>query len=216
MRNDYYSNSKDYINRWVISYADFITMLLALFMVMWAINGMDLNKAKQAQKEMQQAFSTAQVQPNTLNATEQDKIIEKLSENNDIKSKTKLLKGEKGAIIRINDKMLFAPGSAIIKPEVVSTLDNIADELVKLDNQIIIEGHTDSSPINNTQFPSNWELSTARATNIIKYLITQKGLSPKKLSAIGYGEYEPIAPNTTIEGKAMNRRVDIIILDKKK
>ena len=227
MRNDYYSNSKDYLNRWVVSYADFVTMLLALFMVMWAVSGMDHNKIKNTNKSVENVFASVsnstmnEVNKKSIDAvpsspesslSEQDLILSKLEKNEVIKSKTKLLKSSKGAIIRLNDKMLFAPGSAIIKPEVLGTLDSIASELKSIDNYVIIEGHTDSSPIKTTQFPSNWELSPARATNIINYLITKKDLNPKRLSAVGYGEYMPIAPNTTYEGKTQNRRVDIIIL----
>lgn len=223
MRNDYYSNSKDYINRWVVSYADLVTMLLALFMVLWAMGVMDNNKIKTTIKNVK--FSQNAVSKNTrfntqnnenVKMSEQEKILEILEKNPTLKNKTKLLKGEKGAIIRLNDKMLFGEGSAIIKPDVLSTLDNIATELKTINNFIIIEGHTDSTPINTQQFPSNWELSTARATNIINYLVKKDGLSPKKLSAVGYGEYMPIAPNTSYEGKTQNRRVDIIILSSDK
>lgn len=224
MRNDYYSYSKDYLNRWVVSYADFVTMLLALFMVMWALSGAHNGKINSTTKSVQKAFktTTTTAQTNNLNGSvptklsEQDIILKKLSQNQTLKNKTKLLKGDKGAIIRLNDKMLFSAGSAIIKPDVLSTLDDIAAELKTLNNHIIIEGHTDSTPINTTQFPSNWELSTARATNIINYLVSKQGLSPQKLSAVGYGEYMPIAPNTSYEGKSQNRRVDIIILSSDK
>lgn len=225
MRNDYYSNSKDYINRWVVSYADFVTMLLALFMVLWAMGGMSNDKIKTTNKSVEKVFASSSVSTNPnistqkasdVGLSEQDKILKILEKNPTLKNKTKLLKGSKGAIIRLNDKMLFSQGSAIIKPDVLSTLDNIAAELKTLDNFIIIEGHTDSTPISNKQFPSNWELSTARATNIINYLVKKDGLTPKKLSAVGYGEYMPIAPNTSYEGKTQNRRVDIIILSSDK
>lgn len=239
MRNDYYSNSKDYLNRWVISYADFVTMLLALFMVMWAVSGMGHGKLLSTQQNMQQKFlskstvyhNNVKISENTqipqqnnqdsvltaaTGLSEQDKILKMLEKNPTLNSKTKLLKSNRGAIIRLNDKMLFSAGSAIIKEDVLSTLDTIAEQLAKLDNYIIIEGHTDSTPIHTAQFPSNWELSTARATNIINYLVKTDKLSPKRLSAVGYGEYVPIAPNTTFEGKTLNRRVDIIILSSDK
>ncbi len=226
MRNDYYSYSKDYLNRWVVSYADFVTMLLALFMVMWALSGTHHDKIDSTNKSVQKVFNASnakaeKTQTNnfkeaTEERSEQDIIIEKLSKNQTLTKNTTVLKGDKGAIIRINDKMLFSAGSAIIKPDVLSTLDNIADELKTLNNNILIEGHTDSTPITTQQFPSNWELSTARATNIINYLVSKKGLNPQKMSAVGYGEYMPIAPNTSYEGKSQNRRVDIIILSSDK
>ncbi len=220
MKNDYYSYSKDYLNRWVVSYADFVTMLLALFMVLWAVSGSGHQNVANTVNSVKSVFGLTSESPtqsldshkNIPTQSEQDKILKELNNNELIKSNTILLKSSRGAIIRLNDKMLFTQGSAIIKPEVLATLDSIASELKKMDNYVIIEGHTDSTPIKTTQFPSNWELSTARATNIISYLIAQKGLNPKRLSAVGYGEYVPIAPNTTYEGKSQNRRVDIIIL----
>ncbi len=209
MKNDYYSYSKDYINRWVVSYADFITMLLALFMVLWAISGNNIKKMNpELIKENFKQEST------NIVTNEQNEVIKELSKNKEITENAKILKSDRGVILRFNDKMLFAAGSAIIKPEMLPVLDKVAKELKKLDKKVIIEGHTDSTPISTAQYPTNWELSTARATNIIKYLITEKGLNPQKMSAVGYGEYKPIAPNTTYEGKTLNRRVDIIILDK--
>ena len=96
-------------------------------------------------------------------------------------------------------------------------MDKISVSLARFQNPILIEGHTDSMPIRNEKFPSNWELSTARATNIIKYLTETHKFSPNRLSAVGYGEYMPIAENTSPQGRAKNRRVDIIVLstDKK-
>ena len=208
MKNDYYSYSKDYINRWVVSYADFITMLLALFMVLWAISGNNIKKMNpELIKENFKQEST------NIVTNEQNEVIKELSKNKEITENAKILKSDRGVILRFNDKMLFTAGSAIIKPEMLPVLDKVAKELKKLDKKVIIEGHTDSTPISTAQYPTNWELSTARATNIIKYLITEKGLDPQKMSAVGYGEYKPIAPNTTYEGKTLNRRVDIIILD---
>ena len=136
----------------------------------------------------------------------------------DINTETsiKVLRTNKGIVIRLNDTMLFDPGSDIIKAEAIATLEKIADSVAKFQNPIVIEGHTDSMPIMTSRFPSNWELSTARATNIIKYLIQQKKLPPRRLSAVGYGEYMPIEDNNTPQGRAKNRRVDIIVLSSDK
>lgn len=214
MRNDYYVNSKDYINRWVVSYADFVTMLLALFMVMYAALRIDNQKLSEFQTKMQQTFA------NKTNVTKYQAInskssVEKLLKDNLASSKSiKLLKSDKGLIIRVNNKVLFDEGSASIKPEAEKTLNEIMKVLTKIDNPVIIEGHTDSIPIKNTKFPSNWELSTARSTNIISYMMKHGKISPKRLCAVGYGEYMPTADNTTISGRILNRRVDIIVLEK--
>jgi len=208
MRNDYYSNSKDYINRWVVSYADFVTMLLALFMVMFAVSRVDKpafasidNVTKYQAKGQVNAMKNANV--------------EKLLQKNISQSKSiKLLKSDKGLIIRVNSRMLFDEGSAVIKKDALKSLNEIIKVLTKIDNPVIIEGHTDSTPIKNAQFPSNWELSTARATNIISYMMRTGNISPKRLCAVGYGEYMPISNNTSNNGRILNRRVDIIVLEK--
>lgn len=209
MRNDYYTNSKDYINRWVVSYADFVTMLLALFMVMYAVLRLDNQKLVQFQVKMRQTFTNQNVTKYQANN------VEKILKDNLAQTKSvKLIKSEKGLVIRVNNKVLFDEGSASIKPEAEKTLDEIAKVLTKIDNPVIIEGHTDSIPIQNEKYPSNWELSTARSTNIISYMVKNGGLSPKRLRAVGYGEYMPIADNLSINGRMLNRRVDIIVLEK--
>ena len=221
MRNDYYTNSKDYINRWVVSYADFVTMLLALFMVMYAVLRLDNQRLTEFQNKMHETFSEVKIENVTkyqanskINSPSKVKI-EKLLQDNISQSKSvKLLKSDKGLIIRVNNTLLFDKGSAQIKDNAQKTLDEIAKVLTKIDNPVIIEGHTDSTPIKNVKYPSNWELSTARATNIISYVMKNGRISPKRLCAVGYGEYMPVADNTTISGRMLNRRVDIIVLDK--
>lgn len=213
MRNDYYTNSKDYINRWVVSYADFVTMLLALFIVMYAVSRLDNQKLVDFQNKMQKTFSG---QPNvTKYQAEKQAQVEKIIRENLSQSKSvKLLKSDKGLIIRVNNKVLFDEGSAEIKPQAQKTLDEITKALTKIKNPVIIEGHTDSTPIKNAKYPSNWELSTARSTNIISYIMKHSKVSPKRLCAVGYGEYMPTGDNTTISGRNLNRRVDIIVLEK--
>lgn len=119
---------------------------------------------------------------------------------------------ERGLVIRVLESTLFELGSADIKPEARQTLDLIATQLVEVPNQIRIEGHTDNLPISTARFPSNWELSTARASSVVRYLITNHGLPPDQVSALGFGEYRPLVPNDTPQNRARNRRVDIVIL----
>ncbi len=106
----------------------------------------------------------------------------------------------------------FKSGSAQMKSVSLGTFDRIADLLRKREYRLRIEGHTDNSPIHTAQFPSNWELSTARATEIVRLLIVRDGFAPTRLSAGGFAEYQPVASNRTAEGRGINRRVDIIIL----
>lgn len=253
MKNDYYSNSNDYINRWVISYADFVTMLLALFMIMFATNNLGEAQIKDVNKSIQKVFSAKTLETKEIpqeNATsvenvknvetkkesttllenngetilegqngilDAQKIMEQINQDFKADMSIKVLKSDRGVVIRLNDTMLFDAGSVIIKPEAMTTLSHLALSLNKFQNPIVIEGHTDSMPISSEKYPSNWELSTARATNIIKYLIGNHHFPPSRLSAVGYGEYMPVEKNDTPQGRAKNRRVDIIILstDKK-
>ena len=249
MNNDYYSNSQDYINRWVISYADFVTMLLALFMVMFATSSMGDLKVKDVNKSIQKVFNAQSVTTNTKDTenvknveTQQDpqstfdntgktildgnngildtetvlQKMKQLENDTELQTSVKVLKTDRGVVIRLNDTMLFDTGSAIIKPQAKATLDKISSLLASFENPVLIEGHTDSMPIRTEKYPSNWELSTARATNIIKYLTQAHKFPPSRLSAVGYGEYMPVEQNTTPQGRAKNRRVDIIVLSSDK
>jgi chemotaxis protein MotB len=126
--------------------------------------------------------------------------------------KVKLTLDSRGLVISLKDTEFFDSGSASVRQWSLPLLNDIANSISNYSNAIRIEGHTDNVPINTPSFPSNWELSTARATNIVQYLISRHGFSPEKLSAIGYGEYRPIADNSTEEGKQKNRRVDVVIL----
>ena len=223
MRNDYYTNSKDYINRWVVSYADFVTMLLALFMVMYAVTQIDNQKLNSFQDKMAKTFSgnsnaeyVTKYQANSVQTNPYGtETIEKLFKDNLSQTKSiDLVNDPRGLIIRVNSNKIFDEGSATIKPPAKETITEIVKVLTKIDNPVIIEGHTDSVPIKNAKFPSNWELSTARATNIISFVMKTGKISPKRLCAVGYGEYMPIGDNTSISGRMLNRRVDIIVLEK--
>lgn len=228
MRKDYYENSKDYINRWVISYADFVTMLLALFMVLFALSNLDKGQTEHLKKSLQNTFVREEVKdgyaeekaeivmnPNHDKQTgflPPDELINVINKGYNFDSVIKIFEEPRGITIRINDKMIFDSGSAIIKPTAQNSLDKVAEFLQTIKNPVIIEGHTDSNPMHSLQYPSNWELSTARATNIIKYLSSKHNIDPARMSAVGYGENMPIMPNDTEQGRIANRRVDIVIL----
>ncbi|MBW2451444.1 MAG: OmpA family protein [Deltaproteobacteria bacterium] len=118
--------------------------------------------------------------------------------------------------VNVVDQILFDSGQADLKPEGVNVLQRIGDILkTAVDKEVQVEGHTDNIPIKGSlaeTFPSNWELSTARATNVLHFLQEQVGISGERLSAVGYGEYRPVASNRTIEGRALNRRIQIVLL----
>lgn len=211
MRNDYYSNSKDYINRWVVSYADLVTMLLALFIVLFSIS----QNVTKYQAKIIKDNNVLVPESITMAEIQNLESLKELFEKNLVKSEDiKFFKDSRGLVIRLNNSVLFDEGSAIIKTEAYKTIDDIIQTISTIDNNIIVEGHTDSTPIHNKTYASNWELSTARATNIISYMLKTGKINPKRLSAAGYGEHMPVAENTSSGGRLLNRRVDIIILKK--
>ncbi|HVI40686.1 MAG TPA: OmpA family protein, partial [Anaerovoracaceae bacterium] len=122
---------------------------------------------------------------------------------------------KRGLVISFNNAIIFESGSAEIKKENEDTLLEVADMIHIMDNYIRIEGHTDNVPMNSAEYPSNWDLSAARAANVVRLFTTKTNLSPEKLIAVGYGEYRPVEDNSTEEGRAKNRRIDIIVLNEK-
>jgi chemotaxis protein MotB len=119
-----------------------------------------------------------------------------------------------GLVISLREAGFFESGSGQMKQESQGAFDRIAELLRKRRCRLRIEGHTDNVPIHTSRFSSNWELSTTRATEVIRLLIVRDGFDPHRLGAAGYGEFHPVASNSTKEGRTMNRRVDIVILGK--
>ncbi|MEW5694299.1 MAG: OmpA family protein [Candidatus Hydrogenedentota bacterium] len=140
-----------------------------------------------------------------------EKELEKYAKTGDVT----IFKTDEGITVRFPDRVFFDSGKAVIKPEGKEVLDKVINVIKKFqEREIRIEGHTDNVPINTYLFPSNWELSTGRSVVVLRYLVEKGGVSPLKVSAIGYGEYHPITTNDTDEGRAKNRRVDIIFISK--
>ena len=141
----------------------------------------------------------------------QAQLEEYIRENNlDAELSTEMR--EEGLMIRIKEHALFPSGSADLVPESQRIGPLVAGLLAQVPERVLVSGHTDNDPISNEQFPSNWELSSVRAMTFMKYLLSiNSNLNPARFSAIGYGEYRPIAPNDTPENKQQNRRVEILI-----
>ena len=223
--------------RWVVSYADFITLLFALFTTLYAISTMDAQRAKQMVHSIEQSFDAKIFDPGSKQLAldhgpngngdafskkiilsreamqSLQKSIEAILGLDEMKSSVHVSLDPRGLIISLGEGGFFDSGSEKIKPEGRMLLNRIANKLISTGNMMRIEGHTDTDPIQTSKFPSNWELSTMRAREIQKYLIEEFGFRDEKLSLAGYGEYRPVAPNDSPEGKARNRRVDIVILD---
>lgn len=224
---------------WLLPYSDLMTLLLALFIALFAISQTDQKKVS----ELSQAFSSAfnmggpsffsQMGPNPGRQAEmpsdedkgnsayiqenqqleevQKKMQEYIDENSlDDQLSTEL--SEEGLMIRIKERALFPSGSAQLAGQAQSIAPVVAGLLSSIPERVVISGHTDNVPINSAQFPSNWELSSARALTFMKFLLAQNSsLNPARFSAIGYSEYRPLADNSTEEGRQRNRRVEIFI-----
>ena len=213
-------------DRWLVSYADFITLLFAFFTTMYAISQVDDGKLKIFTGSMRSAFKSSEQQSITpvieglVPVTPEMASVEHELRGaiNALKSKEdiEINRDERGLVLSIGDNVLFDVGRAAVRPDAESSIAAVAAVLQKIPNPIVIEGHTDNLPLHDPRSPyaSNWELSTARATQVLDHLLRLYHLPPERLSASGYAEFRPKATNATPEGRARNRRVDVIILGK--
>lgn len=200
-------------DRWLLSYADLVTLLLALFIVMYAAS--DHERAKQVASSFNSQNSGGEgiLPENNSLEDKTDKFEQKLTANPVLISKTKMRQTSRGFVVSLSEAGFFAPGDAAVSNEAEQVINEISDSLKKSKLNIRVEGHTDSTPISNSRYPSNWELSTARAASVLLKL-TENGIAPERLSAAGYGGFQPVADNSTPEGRAQNRRVDVVILNR--
>ena len=219
--------------RWLVSYADFITLLFAFFVVMYAVSSVNEGKYKTLSDSLVHAFTNhkpiGHLSVIELPLEKRKEVVvkdpPKIKEHirtyvkvaNAI-SMAKMPEGvtvkstKRGLNIRIKEDALFASGSASLRPEVQELLDLIADLVKPLPNLISIEGHTDSLPVHTAVFPSNWELSASRATVLVRYFTEIHDVSPERFSATSFAGYRPLAKNDTAKGRAANRRVEIVVL----
>jgi len=228
--------------RWLVSYADFITLLFAFFVVMFASSQSDKAKMASLAVSMQTAFKDNAIfmahsdkpplddqAPISPPAASQNNIVPSSSEQqleaqqlkdelqsavaNDILDDSVSIRDTSaGLIISLSEAGFFDSGSAEIRKQALPTLTKLALALVKAPNNIRVEGHTDDRPIHSAQFDSNWELSTMRATRIARFFMNAPLADPARFSAAGYAQFHPVASNDTEEGRAKNRRVDIVLL----
>lgn len=198
-------------DRWLLSYADLITLLLALFIVLFAAADRE-RAAKIAGFLAGPNEAGSGILPGGESFDRQPEIFELI--NDPLLSRTtKMRQTPEGLVVSLSEAGFFSPGESDIGEYVRDTLGEIAIKLRKSGHRIRIEGHTDSIPIKNDRFSSNWELSTARASSVLEFLI-ERGISPERLSAAGYGGFQPVADNESAEGRMLNRRVDIVVLNR--
>jgi len=212
---------------WMVTYGDMMSLLLTFFVLIVSFSSIQESKFDKAMGSLKAALgvmkgSTGAHQQiqffKRTQETTKDELIEqvlnmkaKLADEN-LQDEVKVTLTEKGAHIIIADPLLFDTGSDKLKSQVVPALDIVADMIRETKGtEVIVEGHTDNVPIHNERFPSNWELSAARALSVVKYLAFRGKLDPARFAATGYGEYRPVKPNDSPENRAKNRRVEIYV-----
>jgi chemotaxis protein MotB len=222
--------------RWVISYADLVTLLLGFFIILFASAQIDQEKFHELSFAFKEAFNVdvkkggdgttpvfeggLGLVPGGNAATRAQPDIKLIRSSLDEQlgldglstSSVDVIRDAQGIVIRVSDRLLFEPASAELNPEALPLLRAVAGVLRGLGSDVRVEGHTDNVPVLSERYPTNWELSSARATTVLRYLIEEGGLDPRRLVAAGYGEYRPVASNTTPEGRALNRRADIVLV----
>jgi len=210
---------------WYLSYGDMVTQLLCFFVLLFSMSTIDIAKLRKIVEYFRAKGGLESIMEGTkeiINENPPTEEIEKLKKvKKELEKKIKEMKiedyvevilEEKGLIIRFTEPILFDKGSADLKPKLFPLLKEIAFIVKNIPNNIRIEGYTCDLPINTPKYPSNWELSTARAINVAKFLINQK-IQPPRIYVVGYGEFNPLYPNTNEENRRKNRRVDLIILN---
>ncbi len=233
--------------RWLVSYADFITLLFATFTALYALSKADASKAKAVADGMREAFGVSGAKMVNMEALDVNGIpsdksrlptgngnenappaatkeagkpefdeikkqVEEFLMTKGMLNKVSVDQTERGLVVSLKEGGIFESGNAEIKPEAYKILEELATKITSYRNPVRIEGHTDNVPIHSRTYPTNWELSSARATNMVRVLTEKFRVPAGKLSASGYGDSRPKTSNDTPAGRARNRRVDIVIL----
>ncbi|KXS49957.1 chemotaxis protein MotB [Halanaerobium congolense] len=217
---------------WMTTFGDMMTLLLVFFVLLYSFSSMDVEKFRGFISALQNQLGvldggqtiTPDVNIDAGNIGEDfaqapeniQQIMQELDnyiESNNLGDKVNVENKRKGLVISLTGEILYELGKADIREQGKEVLAIISNILIDIPNDIMIEGHTDDLPIRTDEFPSNWELSTARAVNVIKFLIEERNFNPARLSAAGYSEYRPVANNNTAEGRAKNRRVEVVVLN---
>ncbi len=223
--------------RWVISYADLVTLLFGFFILLYATADQNIAKFESLARGLSDAFNvpvneglddgtplfdggTGIVpggQDNREALIEDDLLfvrnfIEQRSIAEGLVGKIVVSQETDGISIRLADNLIFPTASADLRPEALPLLDIAAAVVNELGREVRVEGHTDNVPVTTDRYPSNWELSSARATAVLRYVVDEGAADPAMIFAAGYGEHRPVASNLTPEGRALNRRADLVIL----
>lgn len=220
--------------RWLLSYADMITLLMAFFIMLYSMSILNLNKFREVAISIRSGFGgmvegqgksvlgssgqfsirpspvpgdTAGVPPEAV--AKLTKFVQKMK----LEKSVKLRMDERGLVITlVTDKIVFERGRSYLSPEAALIIDGLAESLKDIPNFLRVEGHTCDLRVSSSKYPSNWELSTTRATTVVRHLIEKNGIPAHRLSAAGYADSKPLVPNNSEKNRSLNRRVDIVVL----
>jgi chemotaxis protein MotB len=228
--------------RWLVSYADFITLLFAFFVMLYAHSNMNKAMAQQISESFRDAMAQGRLTQTltkllgaqgaaargqaprrteekppasaaTVELLPSLKYLNRQLESEIAAGRLDVKLERRGLVISLKEAAFFPPGNDAIEPAALPTLATIAAELNRTPNPIRLEGHTDSVPIRTERFPSNWHLSSSRAVSMLQLFSTRFGIPAERMAVAGFAETAPVAPNETPEGRAKNRRVDIVVLN---
>lgn len=223
------------MERWLLTYADMITLLMAFFIMMYSMSVLNLAKFKQVAFSIRSGFGGLvrgqgksvfgssgmfASQPSPIEGDTAGvawrvlkPLVEQVEQDQQGKRAMSIAEDRRGIVITLSsDQLLFEPGSARIRPGARRMVKRVAEMLRQTENQVQIEGHTCDLPPKRSKYDSNWELSTARATEVLRYLTESMGLPARRFSAAGYGSVRPVLPNSSEASRSRNRRVEIVLL----
>jgi len=211
---------------WLVTFSDMVTLLMVFFILILSFSTIEMRKFKGAMSSMKGALgvmpkniSTYQM-PNPNFKNYEDKVHKRIVEQmRKVEQKiakmglgdvVKMEYNGDGILVRLGDKLMFNSGQAVLKKQSFPVLVLIMKSFTGIYNEVYVEGHTDNVPIHNSQFPSNWELSAARALNVVEYMNKVGHIPAEKLAAVGHGEHRPLVPNNSVKNRMKNRRVEIL------
>ena len=223
-------------DEWLATYSDCVTLLMTFFVLLYAMSSVDENKMR----ALAQAFRSVmageagdtileyslyngdvpliggEIPTDTVDGEKIEESmyyqVSKFVADHDLEAVVDIIESDLGVVIQLRDNILFETSKSDLRSESKEILDSISGLISSLNNNIVVEGHTDNRPINTAEFPSNWELSVDRAVNVVRYFVENGKIDPKRLSATGYGEFQPIVDNDTEDNMEKNRRVNILIM----
>ncbi|OCA92224.1 flagellar motor protein MotS [Pseudobacillus wudalianchiensis] len=217
--------------KWMVTFSDLVTLVLVFFILLFSMSQIDMIKFKSiAQSFNEQAifqtndsivpgeYPSEEMNKKEADLNEQslDKLareVKKYLKENGLEDTAAAIRNEQGVVLVLQEQVVFGTGDAVILQEAYPFLEKTGKLLKNIPNLVKVEGHTDNRPIKNSIYPSNWELSSARASSVIRFFIDNNGLDSERFIAVGYGDTRPLVPNTNEENMQKNRRVQIVISD---